>query len=147
MAFKFSTGLRKKLCFNGSLKTILDDTVLRLYSGPVPQDADAPLTGNNVMLCEVTAGGDGVTFEGDSADPTLTKSMSEVWQGDVLEAGYATFFRLVKEADTGNASSSSTRIQGTVGGPAADLMISNPQLAPGAPQRVEYFAIALLEHA
>lgn len=147
MAFKFSTQLRKQQCFSGSLKSILDGCVIRLYSGPLPQGADEALSGSNDLLCEITAGGAGLTFESTASTPTLTKTLSEVWQGDVTKSGRATFFRMLKESDTGISTDQEVRIQGTVGGPAEDLTISNPNLVQGAPQRIEYFAIALLEYA
>lgn len=146
MAFKFSTGLRVQQCFGGSLKSVLNGTFLRLYSGPVPASPDDKLVGND-MLCEISAGGNPVTFEGSSGAPLLTKNLSEVWQGDVAVTGLATFFRLVHPSDTGENSTSEVRVQGTIGGPAADLTISNASLAQGAPQRVEFFAIELLETA
>lgn len=146
MAFKFSTELRKQQCFTGSLKTILDGCVLRIYSGAVPYGADSALAGQT-LLCEITAGGSGLTFEPASTSPTLMKTMSELWQGDVLDTGIATFFRMVRPSDSGAQTEHEVRIQGTVGGPAEDLTISNATLTQGAVQRVEYFAIALLEHA
>lgn len=146
MAFKFSTGLRKQICFTGSLKTILDGSVLRLYSGSLPTTADGTL-GSAILLCEIKAGLNPVTFEAGGTQPTLTKKLSELWQGDVLVNGSPTFFRLVKEADTGTTSETEVRVQGTVGGPGDDLTISNPLLFQGAPQRVEYFAISILEQA
>lgn len=147
MAFKFSTELRKQQCFSGSLRSILDGSVIRVYEGPVPQSADAAIAGDNGVLCEISAAGAGVTFEPTSSAPILTKSLSEVWQGDVLKSGRATFFRVVKPADTGVNTTNEVRIQGTVGGPAEDLTISSSELVQGAPQRIEYFAIALLEYA
>lgn len=146
MAFKFSTEIRRQQCFEGSLKSILDNSVIRLYSGPIPQNADAPLAGN-VMLCEISANGQPLTFDSVSTSTTLTKNLSEVWQGDVQTSGTASFFRLVKPSDTGATSTQEVRIQGSVGGPAEDLTISNPVLTQGAPQRIEYFAISLLEYA
>lgn len=146
MAFKFSTGLRVQQCFGGSLKSILDGSVLQLYGGSVPSGPDESVSGND-LLCEILADGNPLTFESGSTVPLLTKNLSEIWQGDVQTAGVATFFRLVKPSDTGGLSTSEVRIQGTVGGPAADLTISNPGLAQGATQRVEFFAIELLETA
>lgn len=148
MSFKFSTELRRQQCVVGSLKSALDGGVIRLYSGPVPVTADAALSGNTV-LCEISAGGTGtgVTFEPTAASATLTKSLSEVWQGNNTASGVATFFRLVKPSDSNTAGTTEARIQGTVGGPAADLTISNASLILGAPQRLEYFAISLLESA
>lgn len=147
MAFKFSTELRQQQCFSGSLKSILDGCVIRIYSGPVPSSADSALS-NNEMLCEITAeAGAGLTFEPTASTPILTKSLDELWQGDVVKSGLATFFRMERQSDTGDGSTEKVRIQGTVGGPAEDLNISNPNLIQGAPQRIEYFAIALLEYA
>lgn len=146
MAFKFSTELRKQQCFSGSLKSILDGCVIRLYSGVVPHSADTGLS-SNTLLCEISAAGNGLTFEPSASTPLLSKSLSELWQGDVVASGRVTFFRMVRPSDTGVQSSQEVRIQGTVGGPAEDLTISNPSLVNGAPQRVEYFAIALLEYA
>lgn len=146
MAFKFSTELRKQQCFSGSLRDILAGCVIRVYSGPIPQSPDAALSGND-LLCEISAGGNPVTFEPASPEPTLYKNMAERWEGDVIKTGTASFFRMVKQADTGVNTTNEVRIQGTVGGPAADLVISNSSLVLGAPQRIEYFAIALLEYA
>lgn len=146
MAFKFSTEIRRQQCFSGSLKSILDGCVIRFYSGPIPSGPDSALAGND-LLCEITAGGDPLTFETGSTTPTLTKNLSEIWQGNAVKSGYATFFRMVKQSDTGTNSTSEVRIQGTVGGPADDLTISNPTFVNGSPQRIEYFAIAVLEYA
>ena len=146
MAFKFSTELRVQQCVSGSLKTILDGSVIRLYDGMPPNSADDALSGNS-LLCEISVGGDGVTFEPTAVNAVLVKSLSELWQGDVIEGGEVTFFRMVKPADTGTKTKGEVRIQGTVGGPADDLTISNSTLVQGAPQRIEYFAISLLETA
>lgn len=146
MAFKFSTELRRQQCVVGSLKSILDGGIIRVYSGPVPLSADSGLAGNTLLL-EISSGSGSLNFEPTASGATLTKSLSEVWQGNCLETGVATFFRFVMPSDTETQTDSEVRIQGTVGGPADDLTISNPSLVQGAPQRLEYFAIALLESA
>lgn len=146
MAFKYSTELRRQQCVVGSLKSILDGSVIRLYSGEPPRSADDRII-NNTLLCELTAGGEGVTFEAQAQNAVLTKSLDEVWEGDVEAAGEVTFFRMVSQSDTGDKTDQEVRIQGTVGGPAEDLVISNSNLVQGAPQRLEYFAISLLETA
>ena len=145
MAFKFSTGLRVQQCFSASLKDLLDNSVIRLYTGQVPASPDDAITGQ--MLCEITANGNPVTFEAGGSIPLLTKNLSEIWQGDVLASGFVTHFRLVKQSDTGEFSRELVRVQGTVGGPSDDLTISNATLVEGAPQRIDYFAIELLEQA
>lgn len=113
MAFKFSTEVRRQQCVVGSLKSILDGSVIRIYSGPVPASADSGLAGNT-LLCEITAdGGAGLTFESASTGAELIKSLSETWQGTVVANGVATFFRMVKAADTGVLTTTEARVQGT----------------------------------
>lgn len=147
MAFKFSEEVRRQQCVVGSLKSILDGGVIRLYSGEVPASADSALVAGNELLCEITNAGAGLTFEPTASSATLTKSLSEVWQGNNVATGAVTFFRFLKPSDSNGASSNEVRLQGTVGGPAADLTISNTALIAGAPNRLEYFAISMLESA
>jgi hypothetical protein len=52
MAIKLSTGLRQAIQGEGSLRKILEDAVLNLYSGPAPATADEAPTGT--LLCSVT---------------------------------------------------------------------------------------------
>lgn len=145
MAFKFSTGLRTEQIFNGSLRSVLHDCYINIYAGPVPASPDDALAEENTLLCIIKEDERTISFEGSSGVPVLTKNLSKIWQGDVLESGIATFFRLEKSDDNGERGVDKIRIQGTVGGPSADLTISNPAMATGTPQRIEYFSISLLE--
>lgn len=147
MAFKFSEEVRRQQCVVGSLKSILDGSVIRLYSGPTPASSDSAILPSNVLLCEITNGGAPVTFESAASGATLTKSLSEIWQGSNAASGTTTFFRMLKPSDSGGAYANEVRIQGTVGGPAADLTISNTALVSGAPTQLQYFAISMLESA
>lgn len=147
MAFKFSEEVRRQQCVVGSLKSILDGGVIRLYSGEVPASADSALVAGNVMLCEITNAEEGLTFEPTASSATLTKSLSEIWQGSNVATGTVTFFRFLKPSDSNSGYLNEVRLQGTVGGPAADLTISNTALIAGAPNRLEYFAISMLESA
>lgn len=147
MAFKFSEEVRRQQCVVGSLKSILDGSVIRLYSGTTPASSDSALLPSNVLLCEITNGGAPVTFESVASGATLTKSLSEVWQGNNVETGTVTFFRMLKPSDSNTAYSNEVRVQGTVGGPTADLTISNASLISGAPNQLQYFAISMLESA
>lgn len=144
MALKFSMELRRQMLVGGSLKHVLDGGVLRLYSGPVPASADSVLSGND-LLVEILAAGQSLTFEGNASNAVLTKSLDQVWQSDVLQNGTPTFFRYVLPADTGGAGSNEVRIQGTVGGPSADMTVTSTVLTQGNPHRIEYFAISLPE--
>lgn len=146
MALKFSTGLRAGLMVTGSLKSMLDGGSIKVYAGAVPASADAAI-GSAVLLCDInvktTAAG--LTFEATAPSGVLTKNLSEEWESNNVATGDATFFRFVKSSDTGTSSTSQVRIQGTVGLAGADMQISNTSLVLGAPQKIEYFNVAMPE--
>lgn len=146
MALKYSTGLRKGLMVTGSLKSLLDGGSVVIYSGPVPANADAALSGNVALVdIKVITTGVGVTFEAIAPSGVLTKSLTETWQSNNDATGDATFFRFIKSADTGGSSTSEVRVQGTVGTAGADMQISSVSLVAGAPQAIEYFSLAMPE--
>ncbi len=142
MSVKVSTGLRNALLDSSGLKAILDGGFLDIYSGAVPASADAAISGAT-LLCRVSNGGSGLTFDDAAVGGVLSKNASEVWQGLNVASGTAAFFRFVTAADTGAASDSEPRIQGTVGVLGADLNISNTSLTVSAPQAVQFFYVAL----
>jgi len=144
MAFKFSTELRRQLCVSGSLKGILDGGLIRVYSGPVPSGPDSALSGNT-LLCEVSASGANLTFNAAAPAGLLTKATGETWSGVNAANGTPSFFRYVKPADTGGASTGEVRVQGTTGGPSDDMTLSTPTFVLGATFTLDYFAMSLPE--
>ena len=142
MAVKVSTGLRNALLDSASLKGILDGGFLDIYSGTIPATADDALTGAT-LLCRVSNGGSGLTFDTNAVGGVLSKNPSEVWQGLNTASGVASFFRFVSASDTGAASDTEERIQGTVAVLGADLNISNTSLTVSAPQAIQFFYVAL----
>ena len=54
MTAKFSTGLRNTMLETSPLKTIMNLSFIKIYSGPPPADADAAVTGT--LLGTVTLG-------------------------------------------------------------------------------------------
>lgn len=145
MALKFSTEIRRRLAVDGSLKDILDGGLVRIYSGPVPVNSDGALTGDNIVLVEVDASGSLLVFEGAAPNGTLMKSLDQEWAANVQASGTPTFFRYLKPSDTGTATAGEVRVQGTAGGPAADMTITNAVLTEGTPHRIDYFAITIPE--
>lgn len=146
MALKFSTGLRKGLMVTGSLKSMLDGGSIKLYDGPIPSSADSALSGNSLLVeIKVKTTGAGLTFESAAPSGVLVKSLSEIWESDVIAGGTPTFFRFVKGADTGVASTSEVRIQGSVGLAGTDMQISSATLIISAPQKLDYFNVAMPE--
>jgi UDP-N-acetylglucosamine enolpyruvyl transferase len=143
MALKISTGLRNKMLDNNSLKTTLAGGFLKLYSGTVPADADAAISGGNTLLCTVSVNstGTGLTFATSASNGTIVKNASEVWSGINAASGTATFYRHVTASDTGVLSTTEARIQGTIGLAGTDMVLSNTTLASGATQTVDYYAV------
>lgn len=145
MAIKISTGLRNGMLGTNPLKTILASGFVKIYSGPVPSDADAAIGGTNTLLCtiSVNSSGTGLTFDTAAVNGVIVKNPAEVWSGNNVASGTATFYRHVTAADTGALSTTEPRIQGEIGLAGTDMVLSNVVLASGAPQNVDYYAIAL----
>jgi hypothetical protein len=138
MAYQLSTGLRDKLMSTGSLSSIMNLGFIYIYSGAVPANADAALTGT--QLCKVS---NNSTATGLTMDPSvggvLPKKASEVWSGLNGATGTASYFRWVGSADTGALSTTEPRIQGLVGTVGTDMNLSSVSLTSGATQTIDTF--------
>lgn len=146
MALKLSTGLRDYFIATGSFRAALDSGEIHLYAGPEPLSVDSALAGANTLLCVIkTDVAAGLTFEAVPVGGTLTKKLSEIWQGPVLATGIATFYRYEKSGDTGVGSTTAIRVQGGIGIAGADMNLSNTSLVNGAIQRLEAFSVAFPE--
>lgn len=146
MTVKLSTGCRQGIAITNSLKALLDNGFVRIYSGAIPASADAALGGATLMN-EISAGGGGtpVTWESTAPGGVLSKKVSENWTGNIIVGGTPTFFRYVLAADAGDASSSAVRIQGTAGPLGSDMFISELPMVATAPQSFSLFQIAIPE--
>lgn len=148
MAIRFSTGLKNALLDTSDLKTLLDDGVLRVYSGTVPDDADAAL-GSATLLNEYTdagaalAGGTGLDFDTAAASGALGKDPAQDWEGEAVAGGVATFFRFVQQADDGTLSTTQVRIQGSVGGVGADLFVQSTTFVLSTTYTIDYFSVSV----
>lgn len=141
---QISTGLRNALLGVSSLATALANSEIRIYAGTPPASANASI-GSATLLCVITVGGTGtgLTFETPAVDGVLVKNSAEVWEGENVASGVATFFRHVLQADDGSSSTTAVRIQGTVGLVGADLNLSSTNLTAAAMQSIDYYAVAL----
>ncbi|WFS20649.1 hypothetical protein P9K38_10035 [Pseudomonas sp. 905_Psudmo1] len=141
---KRSTGLRNHMLVTGSLKSAMDGSVIRIYAGTEPASADDAI-GSATLLCTISVDGTGtgVTLATVAASGAVTKNASEVWIGDVLVSGQATFFRMLKPADTGGVSTSAVRLQGNVGLIGADLNFSSTNLIVGNARRINNFVASI----
>jgi hypothetical protein len=145
---RFSSGLRNGLLSTGPLKTLLANSELRLYTGPVPASVDAAIGGSNQLICVIRNGGvTGLNFEAAAADGIIAKLATETWQGSNIAtaATPVTFYRHVLPSDTDAASATAIRIQGTIAIAGADMNISNTALVNGAIQSLEAYTVALPE--
>ena len=142
---KFSTGLRRDMLVTGCVRDLMAGGEIRFYSGPVPDSADSALNVANTMLVVINAEGAGITFEEDAPSAVLSKALDQVLTGDNVASGQVSFFRHVLPGDTGAASTSARRIQGLVGLAGTEIEVSDLDLETGAPSKLDYYFIALLE--
>lgn len=143
---KFSTGLRDYINATGSVRDALADSVIQIYSGPVPASADSAITGSNILLCEVADSVTGVfNFDSVSVGGIMTKPPTSVLLGNISASGTATFYRQVLPGDANAASTVAVRIQGTIGVAGTDMEITNTTLTAGGVQRLGSHTVALLE--
>ena len=143
MTIKASTGLRNALLDSGPLKELLNAGFLHLYGGTVPASADAASSGNLLCVISNASSATGLTFEPTATNGELPKNVSEVWSGVCSAGGVCTHYRFVGPSDTGAASTTDFRIQGTVGTAGTDIIITNPTLSNGATQTIDYYSVAL----
>lgn len=143
---KRSTGLRNAMLVTGSFKNRMDGCFMKIYGGPVPASSDDAI-GAAVLLCTISnnSTATGLTFAAAAAGGVLSKTVAEVWSGNNVADGDATFYRMEKPGDTQGASTTEERVQGTVGVAGADLNLSNTTLVNGAPQAINYYTVAMPE--
>lgn len=142
MTTSISPELQGQLLGSGGFKETMDGSEFRLYAGLVPGNAGDSI-GAATLLCTIKNGASGVTFDG-TTPGVLLKPAAETWSGTNVASGTPSFYRLVKPEDTGAASTSAVRVQGSVGVVGADLNISAGTLVAGAPQSISYYAVSLL---
>ena len=141
---KRSTGLRNYMLATGSFKEAMDGKVIKVYAGTAPASADDAI-GAATLLCTISVDGTGTggTFEVVPASGTISKDTSEIWTGDVVANGTASFFRMLTTADDNSYSTSAVRMQGTVGLVGADLNFSSVSLTIGDARRINYFVASI----
>jgi hypothetical protein len=147
MAISLSTGLRNKLLdtTGNNFADIFNTARIAIYSGTVPADADAAITGT--LLVTITSD-DGVTTPNldwaTAASGAMTKGTG-VWSGVIANTGTATHWRLYNNADGAPTGSSTTyaRVQGTIGTSGADGNLSSTSLTATNTQYIDYFSIGI----
>lgn len=147
---RFSTGLRNGILNATGIKEAMADGVIRIYSGAQPLSADSAATGTLLLEVTVDAGAfthgspdNGLEFDAPS-EGVLSKAAAENWRGTGLATGVAGWFRFcANPLDSGGASTTLARIDGSVGRSGADLNLSNINIAAGVPNTIDVFQISM----
>jgi hypothetical protein len=149
----FPAGGMVAVAKGGSLKDVLKDGKLMIYSGAQPSSPDSAAAGT--LLLEITEGsgawvagafGNGLEFEDDPTEGEIEKSAA-TWSGAAVASGTAGWFRFVANA-TDNALASTTlpRIDGSIGVSGADMNISNTSIVSGKTYTMDDFVLTLPEY-
>lgn len=133
----------------GSLKDVMKDGVLKIYSGAQPAEADDAATGSLLLTVTAASGAfvagafdNGLEFEHDPLSGEMEKN-SEVWSGLGLAAGVAGWFRFyANAADGGLESTVLPRFDGTIG-TNGDLVMSSTSIVVGRTYTIDTFTITL----
>jgi hypothetical protein len=148
MAFKYSTGFKNAVLATSSVRDVFNGGFIVVYeASSTPESADSALPADAVELVKYSVGGDGttgLTLDSAASNGSISKSAGEVWQGTALATGSATFFRYERDGDTGDLSATDIRIQGTVGGPASDMFMTNTTFTVDEVYTLDHFSIAVL---
>jgi len=129
MAERLSTGFVDAVNQTGSVKAVMVNGIIALYSGSQPATADAAETGDLLGLVTLASGAftPGVATNGlemgTSAAGVLSKAAAEVWSGVGLAAAStgttAGWFRWYDNAMTTGISTTAVRVDGAIGGSAS----------------------------
>ncbi len=143
MALQASTGLRDKLLDTGSLKSLMALGSIKIYSGAIPANADAAVTGT--LLCTITLNSTatGLSMAAAAVAGVLEKLSSETWSGVNAASGTATYYRHVAVGDTGALSTTEARLQGLVGTVGVEMNLSSTTLTSGATQTLDFYSVQL----
>jgi len=149
----FPAGGMVAVAKGGSLKDVLKDGKLMIYSGAQPSSPDAAASGT--LLLEITEGsgawvagafGNGLEFEDDPTDGDIEKS-SATWSGVAVASGVAGWFRFVGNAtDAGSASTTLPRIDGSIGISGADMNIGSTTITAAKTYTIDNFVMTLPEY-
>lgn len=150
MAERLSTGFADALNVTGSVKAIMANSIIHIFSGVQPASADDLEVGT--LLMRLTVGGlaftPGVATNGlnmgVSAGGVLAKLTTEAWQGTgLVAAGTGTaagWFRWYNNAVVAGASTTAIRMDGAIGTSTAfEIQMSNITLVDTGPATVNTF--------
>ena len=150
MAERLSTGFVDAVNQTGSVKSVMQDGIIYIYSGAQPATADAAETGTLLLKLTVDGGAftSGVATNGlemgTSTDGVLSKAAAETWQGFGLAAAgtgtVAGWFRWYANTVVQGISTTAVRVDGAIGTSTAyEMQMSNTTIAEGGLSTVNTF--------
>ena len=149
MALRLSTGLRNLLLGTSSLKTILQNGVIRIFPGVQPSSADDAEGATPLIEITVSSGAftpgtatNGLNFAAPSGG-TCAKSVSEVWSGAAAATGTAGWFRFYANDRTTGADTTHARFDGSVSTSGAQLNMSSTSITAGATTTIDSFVVTM----
>jgi hypothetical protein len=132
-----------------SLKQLMANGVIRIYSGAQPADADAAETGDLLVTITVSSGAhtpgiatNGLEF-GEAAAGALAKAVAEVWSGVVAIGGTAGWFRFYSNSVDTGISTTAIRFDGSCSTSGAQLNMSSTSLVLATTTTVDTFSVSL----
>lgn len=151
--FKISSAFQYHMLTTNDLHAAIDGLVIKIFGDPtskaaadalVPSNADDSI-GSATLITTITA--EGVTDAGLTFDPTpvegaLYKDALENWHGVNVASAFPSFYRIETAADTGAATTTLIRGQGTVAQHTADLIIAAAYMTAAEQQRIDSYLIA-----
>ena len=150
MTIKLSTGLRTALAGATGFGATFEKGVIHIYSGPQPVTADSAAPGTLLGVVTGDAGpfAFGSPTNGLEFDPAaaggVSKSAVQEWKFRGLANGTAGWFRLMgNTSDALGQSTTSPRLDGSVGTSGADLNLSNIAVTTGTPATIDVFAFGI----
>lgn len=132
----------------GSLKDVMRDGIIKIYSGSQPEDADTAVSGTLLLALTVSSGAfvagafdNGLEFEDDPLSGEIEKN-SDVWSGVGLADGTAGWFRFsANPTDNGTSSTTLPRIDGSVGTSGSDLVMASTYIVTDRTYTADQFKI------
>jgi len=150
MAERLSTGFVNAINQTGSVKAVMVNGVIHIYSGAQPASADDIETGTLLLIVTLDSGNftpgsptNGLNMD-ISTDGVLAKDTSETWSGNGLPAAgsgvSSGWFRWYSNSATTGASTTAVRMDGAIGTSSSyELQMTNPIIASGGPCIISVF--------
>ncbi len=133
-----------------SFLDIFNRHVIRIYSGSAPSTADAVETGTLLVTLTVSAGAfvaglpaNGLRFLESGISAGVLGKNTDTHSGTAAATGTAGYYRMYNNLFVTGASTSSRRVQGTVGTSGAQFILSSTSIVSGATVTLDTHNITL----